>query len=66
MNLKINKMNEDQLLKLVRMFMEQFPLLEPMSLDEFLAENFFTLSSEQLSLGYYILELFDNFYFKPE
>lgn len=53
-------MNEDQLHELARMFMEQFPLLEPMSLDEFLMENGNALYPEQLNLGLYILSLFDN------
>lgn len=53
-------MNEDQLHELARMFMKQFPLLEPMSLDEFLSENGKALYSEQLNLGYHILALFDN------
>jgi hypothetical protein len=53
-------MNEDQKHELARMFMKQFPLLEPMSLDEFLSENGKALYSEQLNLGYHILALFDE------
>ena len=53
-------MKEDQLHELARMFMEQFPLLEPMSLDEFLAENSNALYPEQINLGNYILTLFNN------
>jgi hypothetical protein len=60
MNLKINKMNEYEKHRLARMFMKQFPLLEPMSLDEFLSENGKALYPEQLNLGYYILALFDE------
>ena len=60
MKLNITIMNEDQLHELARMFMKQFPLLEPMSLDEFLSENGKALYSEQLNLGYYILSLFDE------
>jgi hypothetical protein len=53
-------MNEDQLHELARMFMQQFPLLEPMSLDEFLSVNAPALYPEQINLGNYILTLFDN------
>jgi hypothetical protein len=58
--------NEDQLHELARIFMDQFPSLTPMSLDEFLEEYVHALTAEQYDLGVYILELFDNFYFKPE
>jgi hypothetical protein len=60
MNLKINKMNEYEKHRLARMFMKQFPLLEPMSLGEFLSEHGKALYPEQLNLGYYILALFDE------
>lgn len=53
-------MNEDQLHELARMFMKQFPILEPMSLDEFLAENSAGLYPEQINLGNYILTLFND------
>jgi hypothetical protein len=53
-------MNEDQLHELARMFMQQFPVLEPLSLDEFLIENSNALYPEQINLGNYILSLFDN------
>ena len=54
------KINEDQLHELARMFMYQFPVLEPMSLDEFLLENSPGLYPEQINLGNYILSLFDT------
>ena len=53
-------MKEDQLHELARMFMQQFPVLEPMSLDEFLSVNSPGLYPEQINLGYYILSLFDE------
>ena len=53
-------MKEDQLHELARMFMKQFPLLEPMSLDDFLEKHAHALSAEQYNLGVYILELFDE------
>ena len=53
-------MNENQLHELARRFMEQFPLLESMSLDEFLTENGNALYPEQLNLGLYILSLFEE------
>ncbi len=53
-------MNENQLHELARMFMKQFPLLEPMSLDEFLEENAHALYPEQYNLGLYIVNLFEQ------
>jgi hypothetical protein len=53
-------MNEYEKHRLARMFMKQFPLLEPMSLGEFLSEHGKALYPEQLNLGYYILALFDE------
>ena len=52
-------MNEDQKHQLARLFMEQFPTLEPMSLDEFLSVNSPGLYPEQINLGNYILSLFE-------
>ena len=54
------KINEDQLHELARMFMKQFPLLEPLSLDEFLVEYADVLHDEQKALGYFILNMFNN------
>lgn len=54
------KINEDQLHELAKLFIEQFPLLEPMSLDEFLVENSRAFYPEQLNLGNYILTLFND------
>jgi hypothetical protein len=53
-------MNEEQKHELARMFMKQFLLLEPMSLDDFLHVNSNALYPEQINLGNYILSLFDN------
>ena len=53
-------MNEDQKHELARLFMEQFPLLEPMSLDEFLIENGNALYPGEYTLGLYILSLFEE------
>lgn len=60
LTLKNNKMTEDQKHELALMFMKQFPILEPMSLDEFLLENGAALYPNQINLGYYILSLFDK------
>jgi hypothetical protein len=60
MNLKTNKMNENQKHELAKLFMEQFPSLEPMSLDEFLSVNSPGLYPEQINLGNYILTLFEE------
>lgn len=53
-------MKEEQLHELARLFMKQFPILEPMSLDEWLKENSVALYPEQYDLGMYILRLFDE------
>jgi len=58
MNLKTNKMNYEQLDKLAVLFMEQFPALEPLSLDEFLEKNARALYPEQYNLGTYIVSLY--------
>jgi hypothetical protein len=60
MNLNNNVMNEEQKHELARMFMKQFPLLETMSLDDFLHVNSNALYPEQINLGNYILSLFNN------
>lgn len=53
-------MEEEQLHELARLFMKQFPILEPMSLDDWLIENSAALYPEQYDLGMYILRLFDK------
>jgi hypothetical protein len=50
---------EDNMHELARLFMYQFPTLEPMSLDEFLLEYNSVLTDEQNELGYHILEMFN-------
>ena len=50
----------DDMHELARLFMEQFPTLEPMSLDEFLIVNSPGLYPEQINLGNYILSLFED------
>lgn len=55
-------MNYEQLDKLAVLFMEQFPTLEPLSLDEFLIENSNALSPEQIDLGNYIVSLYYKAY----
>jgi hypothetical protein len=53
-------MNEDQLHELARMFMNNFLHLEPLSLDEFLLEYEESLTVDQITIGYYILNLFNE------
>lgn len=53
-------MTRDQLHELARLFMAQFPMLEPMSLDEFLIENGNAMYPNQLNLGIYICKLFEE------
>jgi hypothetical protein len=60
MKLKTNNMNEDQLHELARMFMNNFLHLEPLSLDEFLLEYEESLTVDQITIGYYILNLFNE------
>jgi hypothetical protein len=50
---------ENDMHELARMFMYQFPTLEPMSLDEFLSEYTTVLTDEQNELGHHILEMFN-------
>ena len=56
--------NEDQFHELARIFMNNFPQLKPLSLDEFLLEYDELLTEDQKAIGYYILELFNNFQYK--
>jgi hypothetical protein len=51
--------NYENLHKLARLFMYQFPDLETLSLDEFLMEYREELTDEQYKLGTYILTLFE-------
>lgn len=50
---------EDDMHELARKFMEQFPTLEMMSLDEFLYEYNTVLTDEQNELGHFILDMFN-------
>ena len=50
---------EDDMHELARMFMYQFPKLQPMSLDEFLYEYNEELTDEQNELGHHILDMFN-------
>lgn len=50
---------EDQLHEMSRLFMQQFPTLEMMSLDEFLYEYNTVLTDEQNELGHFILDMFN-------
>ena len=50
---------ENDMHELARMFMEQFPTLEEMSLDEFLYEHNSALTDEQNELGHHILDMFN-------
>lgn len=51
---------ENQLHEMSRLFMQQFPTLELMSLDEFLYEYDTVLTDEQKELGYAILNMFEH------
>lgn len=50
---------ERDLHEMARLFMQQFPTLEMMSLDEFLYEYDTVLTDEQKELGYAILNMFE-------
>lgn len=50
---------EDDMHEMSRLFMQQFPTLEMMSLDEFLYEYETVLTDEQKELGYAILNMFE-------
>jgi hypothetical protein len=52
--------NVEHLHELARLFMYQFPKLKSMSLDEFLSQHSQVLTTEQLLLGFEILNLFDK------
>ena len=52
-------MREGDLHKLAKLFMNQFPDLETLSLDEVLMEYREELTDEQYELGTYILTLFE-------
>ena len=50
---------ENDMHELARMFMDQFPTLDEMSLDEFLYEYNEELTDEQNELGHHILDMFN-------
>ena len=50
---------EDDMHKLARLFMDQFQLLDQMSLDDFLFEYNDELTDEQRELGHHILDMFN-------
>jgi hypothetical protein len=50
---------EKDMHKLALLFMEQFPQLDEMSLDEFLYEYHIFLTEEQNKLGHHILDMFN-------
>lgn len=50
---------EKDMHKLALLFMEQFPQLDEMSLDEFLYEYHILLTEEQNELGHHILDMFN-------
>jgi hypothetical protein len=49
----------DDMHKLARLFMDQFPTLDEMSLDEFLFEYNTVLTDEQNELGHHLLDMFN-------
>ena len=61
LTLKNNNMRlfEKDMHKLALLFMEQFPTLDEMSLDDFLFEYNSVLTDEQNELGHHILEMFN-------
>lgn len=50
---------EKDMHKLALLFMEQFPTLDEMSLDDFLFEYNSVLTDEQNELGHHILDMFN-------
>ena len=50
---------ENDMHELAKLFMDQFPTLDEMSLDEFLSEYNSVLTDEQNELGHHILDMFN-------
>jgi len=50
---------ENDMHELARLFMDQFQLMDKMSLDEFLFEYHKELTHEQNELGHHILDMFN-------
>jgi hypothetical protein len=50
---------ENDMHELAKLFMDQFPTLDEMSLDEFLFEYNSVLTDEQNELGHHILDMFN-------
>ena len=50
---------ENDMHELAKLFMDQFPTLDEMSLDEFLSEYSSVLTDEQNELGHHILDMFN-------